>query len=113
MHAPPEHALLLAAIADELTGVREGIDHVEALVSRLVRRAPPEDRAEALTEAQALDALTQRLEALAGVLRMLGNGATPAESVSRISLADMAGRLRPAAGVQTSAAQDAGDLMLF
>ena len=59
MHAPPEHAELLVAVADELTRVREGIDHVEALVSRLVRRAPAEDRAEALTEAQALDALTQ------------------------------------------------------
>ena len=113
MHAPPEHAQLLAAVADELMRVREGIDHVEALVSRLVRRAPPEDRVEALTEAQALDALTQRLEALSGVLRMLGGGATPAESVSRISLADMAVRLRPAAGVQTAGASDSGDLMLF
>lgn len=113
MHAPPEHAELLAAVADELMRVREGIDHVEALVSRLVRRAPPEDRAEALTEAQALDALTQRLEALAGVLTMLGEGATPAESVSRISLADMAVRLRPAAGVQTAAPPDSGDLTLF
>ncbi len=59
MHAPPEHAELLVAVADELTRVREGIDHVEALVSRLVRRAPAEDRAEALTEAQALDALAE------------------------------------------------------
>lgn len=114
MHAPPEHAELLAAVADELMRVREGIDHVEALVSRLVRQAPKEDRAEAFTEAQALDALTQRLEALSNVLRMLGDGATPAESISTISLADMAVRLRPAAGVgQAAAPQDSGDLMLF
>ena len=113
MHAPPEHAELLVAVADELTRVREGIDHVEALVSALVRRAPPHERGEALTEAQALDALTQRLEALSGVLRMLGGGATPAEAVSRLALADMAGRLRPAAGVQAAAAPDPGDLMLF
>ena len=114
MHAPPEHAELLVAVADELTRVREGIDHVEALVSRLVRRAPAEDRAEALTEAQALDALTQRLEALSGVLRMLGGGASLSEAVSRLSLADMAGRLRPAAGEAPSApSADAGDLMLF
>ena len=39
MSAPPEHAELLAAVADELMGVREGIDDVEALVSR--RTAPP------------------------------------------------------------------------
>lgn len=103
MSAPPEHADLLAAVADELMLVREGIDGIEALVSDLVRRAPPEERPNALTHAQALDALTQRLEALSGVLRMLGGGASPSEAVSRLSLADMAGRLRPAAG----------DLMLF
>ncbi|MFN7108958.1 MAG: hypothetical protein ACK4MY_12100, partial [Brevundimonas sp.] len=68
----------------------------------------------ALTQAQALDALTQRLEALSGVLRMLGGGASPSEAVSRLSLADMAGRLRPAAGEAPSApSADAGDLMLF
>jgi hypothetical protein len=98
MSAPPEHADLLAAVADELMLVREGIDGIEALVSDLVRRAPPEERPNALTQAQALDALTQRLEALSGVLRMLGGGASPSEAVSRLSLADMAGRLRPAAG---------------
>ena len=113
MSAPPEHAELLAAVADELMRVREGIDAVEAMVSVLVRRAPPGERAEALTDAQALDALTQRLEALSGVLRMLGGGATPAEAVSRLALADMAGRLRPAAGVQASVPPASGDLMLF
>ena len=30
MHAPPEHAELLVAVADELTRVREGIDHVRS-----------------------------------------------------------------------------------
>jgi hypothetical protein len=113
MSAPPEHAELLAAVADELMGVREGIDDVEALVSRLVRLAPPEDRPSALTQAQALDALTQRLEALSGVLRMLSGGASPAEAVSRLSLADMAGRLRPAAGEATSSLAASGDLTLF
>lgn len=113
MSAPPEHAELLAAVADELMRVREGIDGVEALVSVLVRRAPAKERAEALIEAQALDALTQRLEALSGVLRMLGGGATSAEAVGRLALADMAGRLRPAAGVPASAPPASGDLMLF
>ena len=114
MSAPPEHADLLAAVADELMLVREGIDGIEALVRDLVRRAPPEERPNALTQAQALDALTQRLEALSGVLRMLGGGASPSEAVSRLSLADMAGRLRPAAGEHRPASTaDAGDLMLF
>ena len=44
MSAPPEHADLLAAVADELMLIREGIDGIEALVSDLVRRAPPEER---------------------------------------------------------------------
>lgn len=113
MSAPPEHAELLAAVADELMGVREGIDHVEALVSRLVPLAAEKDKAEALTDAQSLDALTQRLEALAGVLRMISGGASPAESVARLGLADMASRLRPAAGMQPAAPAPSGDVMLF
>ena len=48
MSAPPEHADLLAAVADELMLVREGIDGIEALVSDLVRRAPLEERPNAL-----------------------------------------------------------------
>jgi hypothetical protein len=113
MSAPTEHAQLLAAVADELMRVREGMDAVEGLVSVLVRRAPANERAEALAEAQALDALSQRLEALSGVLRMVGAGVTPDEAVSRLTLADMAGRLRPAAGVKASAPPASGDLMLF
>jgi hypothetical protein len=45
---------------------------------------------------------------------MLGGGASPSEAVSRLSLADMAGRLRPAAGEhRPQSTADAGDLMLF
>ncbi|WP_292021958.1 MULTISPECIES: hypothetical protein [unclassified Brevundimonas] len=114
MSAPPEHADLLAAVADELMLVRQGIDGIEALVSDLVRRALPEERSNALTQAQALDALTQRVEALSSVLRMLSGGASPSEAVSRLSLADMAGRLRPAAGEHRPISNaDDGDLMLF
>jgi len=113
MSAPPEHAELLAAVADELMGVREGIDDVEVLVSRLIRLVAPEDRPAALTQAQALDALTQRLEALSGVLRMLSGGASPAEAVGRLGLADMAGRLRPAAGEPPPSPAASGDLTLF
>ena len=114
MSAPSDHADLLAAVSDELMRVRQGVDGIEALVGDLVRHAPPDERSHALTQAQALDALTQRVEALSGVLRMLSGGASPSEAVSRLSLADMAGRLRPAAGEHRPASTaDAGDLMLF
>ena len=74
----------------------------------------PEERSNALTQAQALDALIQRVEALSDVLRMLGGGASPSDAVSRLSLSDVAGRLRPAAGEHRPAsAADAGDLTLF
>lgn len=110
----PEHARLLVAVADELMRVRRDVDGVEALVGDLVRHAPAQDRPAALIQAQALDALNQRLEALSGVLRSLGDGASPAEAVSRLPLADMAGRLRPAAdAAPTSNAVNAGDLTLF
>lgn len=113
MSAPSEHAELLAAVADELVGVREGMHDVEALVSRLVRLAAAEDRPATLTQAQALDALTQRMEALSGVLRKLSGGASPAEAVSGVALTDMAGRLRPMADEATSSAVMPGDLALF
>ena len=110
----PEHARLLVAVADELMRVRRDVDGVEALLSDLVRHAPAQDRPAALIQAQALDALNQRLEALSGVLRRLGAGAGPAEAVSRLPLADLAGRLRPAADAASpSNAVDAGDLTLF
>ena len=114
MSLPSDHARLLEAVADELAQVRQELDGVETLVGDLTRHAPSQDRPRILTEAQSLDVLIQRVEALSGVLRMLGGGASPSEAVSRLSLADMAGRLRPAAGEQRQAATaDAGDLMLF
>lgn len=113
MGAPPEHADLLAAVADELMSVREGVDEIEGLVSRLVPLAAPADRPAALTQAQALDALTQRLEALSGVLRRLSGGASPAEAVTRLPLADLADRLRPAAGEPAPTPAASGDLTLF
>lgn len=113
MGPSPGHAELLTAIAGELMSVREEIDGIETLVSDLVRRAAPEERAGVLTQAQVLDVLTQRLEALSGVLRMLGGGAGPAEAVDRLPLADMAERLRPAAGEETAPSHASGDLMLF
>ncbi|RZJ98003.1 MAG: hypothetical protein EON88_01620 [Brevundimonas sp.] len=112
---PADAPSLLAALAAEIGDVRAGVDRMSALVSDLVRRLPVEDRAEALTDAQALDVLIQRLDAVAGVLHGLSDGQTSADAVSSVLLADVARRLtddapRPAAG---SPPTTAGDLLLF
>ena len=49
MAPSPGHAELLTAVAGELISVREQIAGIETLVSDLVRRAAPEERAGILT----------------------------------------------------------------
>lgn len=108
---PADASSLLAALAAEIGDVRSGVDRVSGLLSDLVRRLPVEHRAEALTDAQALDVLIQRLDAVSGVLNGLASGQTSADAVSTVLLADMAGRLN---GHQPArASSDAGDLHLF
>ena len=106
---------LLAALAAEIGDVRSGVDRMSALVSDLVRRLPVEDRAEALTDAQALDVLIQRLDAVAGVLHGLSDGQTSADAVSSVLLADVAGRLggQSASRAATLSPAPSGDLLLF
>jgi hypothetical protein len=112
---PADAPSLLAALAAEIGDVRTGVDRVSGLLTDLVRRLPAEHRAEALTDAQALDVLIQRLDAVAGVLDGLASGQTSADAVSGVLLADMAGRLngREASRAPSAPADDAGDLHLF
>ena len=93
MSLPSDHARLLEAVADELAQVRQQLDGVETLVGDLTRHAPSQDRPRVLTEAQSLDVLIQRVEALSGVLRSLGAGVTPARAVAGVTLTDLAARL--------------------
>ena len=113
MSLPSDHARLLEAVADELAQVRQQLDGVETLVGDLTRHAPSQDRPRVLTEAQSLDVLIQRVEALSGVLRSLGAGVTPARAVAGVTLTDLAARLSLAEGEPTAAAANAGDLLLF
>ncbi|WP_420470575.1 hypothetical protein [Brevundimonas sp. FT23042] len=108
---PADTPSLLAALAAEIGDVRSGVDRVSGLLTDLVRRLPVEHRAEALTDAQALDVLIQRLDAVAGVLNGLASGQTSTDAVSSVLLADMAGRLN---GHDAARPPDgAGDLHLF
>lgn len=112
---PADAPSLLAALATEIGDVRMGVDRVSGLLSDLVRRLPPEHRAEALTDAQALDVLIQRLDAVAGVLHGLSSGQSSADAVSAVLLADMAERLNgeTPARAPASPAAASGDLLLF
>lgn len=102
---------LMAALAAEIGDVRAGVDRMSALVSDLVRRLPVEDRAEALTDAQALDVLIQRLDAVAGVLHGLSDGQTPIAAVAGVRLTDVADRLQGQTPPRAPAGS--GDLLLF
>jgi len=113
MSLPSDHARLLEAVADELAQVRQQLDGVETLVGDLTRHAPSQDRPRILTEAQSLDVLIQRVEALSGVLRSLGAGVTPARAVAGVTLTDLAARLNPVDGEPPAPAANAGDLLLF
>ena len=113
MNLPSDHARLLEAVADELAQVRQELDGVETLVGDLTRHAPSQDRPRILTEAQSLDVLIQKVEALSGVLRSLGAGVAPARADAGVTLTDLAARLNLAEGESTVPAANAGDLLLF
>src|SRR5690606_38520379 len=110
-------APLMAAVADELAAVRHGVEAVAGLVAELVASSSGEARDRALTEAQALDLASQRLDALSGLIRALGAGATPEQAVGALTLSDMAQRLGTPIDRPSSPAPDAasasGNLLLF
>lgn len=109
----PDDARLLAALSDELSGAREDVQAVEVLIALLIRQVPAEQRGDAVVQAQMLDALNQRLDALAAVLRALSQGVPAGEALDRLPLADLAARLRPASDLRTEPAPASGDLTLF
>ncbi len=108
-------ASLMAALAVELDDVRTGVDRISLLVSELVGRLPVQDRAKVLTDAQAADALTQRLDAVAGVLHGLSDGESTGDALSRVLLADLVARLRAHVDADSvpHTPVTSGDLLLF
>ena len=113
MTTPVDHAALLTAVAEELARARRDMAGIEALVGRLAAHAPAEVRGQALTEAQAADALAQTLDALSIVVRRLGEGATPDGAVAALPLADLAARLGADAEPHASQPSSSGELLLF
>lgn len=107
---------MFAAYATELADIGRGIEGLSNMVSDHVRQCAPADRPAALRDAQAIDVLTQRLDAMRALSVALSHGEPVEEALGVIPLADLANRLRSAVLSPSSIAAptaDAGDLMLF
>jgi len=107
---------MFQAFSVELATMGEGVEGLAGLVSDHVRQAPAEARPRALIQAQALDELTQRLDAMRSLAVVLARGEPVEAALDVVPLADLADRLR---GVVLLSAPEvrvrpvAGDLMLF
>lgn len=119
VHSPA----LLTALAREMDVAGDLCGQLEVLVSRLIE-ANVGDKALIMSEAQAVDALTQHLSALAGFIRgLLEDGLATegayllAAGLERIPLASLANRIATevykAPIEEKIAAEVAGDLELF
>lgn len=113
-------AAALQALAVETVRAGEMCERLGDLVERLVRTCEGEELKIVMQEAQAIDALTQHLAALAAFAGRLSDGAqgvvAPAEALRAVPLADLAARLSAVCRGEAGAAQSgvrAGDLDLF
>lgn len=113
---PAQNAALLRALSRELADMTRTVEGLEDLVLAHARLAAPADRADVLVQAQGVDSLGQRLQALRQLTECLADG-RPVESVlDAIPLADMADQLRRALGREAGDVMPraaAGDLALF
>lgn len=109
---------MFAAYAIELAEVGQGIEALSAMVSDHVRQCAPGARPAALRDAQAIDVLTQRLDAMRALAAALSQGEPVESALAVVPLADLASRLRsavlaPSAPSPAPAPAASGDLMLF
>lgn len=108
---------IIAAMAAETADVRDQLDDLAGLVADLVRALPEGDRVSALTRAQSMDALGQRLDALSGLLQVVAGGACLRTAITGLPLSDMARRLGRAGAdadvLAMTPVAASGDLILF
>lgn len=109
---------LMAALAAEFADMADGVEGLAALTTVLMQTADAATRPQALKQAQAIDALVQRCQALHAVSAGLSEGRALETVLAEVPLADLAVRLgghgapiRPTERPFHPA--DAGDLMLF
>lgn len=107
---------LLSGLASELASARATVEALAPLVAEHVRQAPIERRMALLVQAQSLDDLAQRLEALSGLTAAVAEGTPVPAALDAIPLAELADRLRRAAApgaVAAPAPAASGELVLF
>ncbi|MCS6627087.1 hypothetical protein N0B44_29655 [Roseibacterium beibuensis] len=114
--SPNPTPALLSGLADELSLMIPVVEGLSALVFDHALNVGPGDRPGVLTQAQAVDDLSQRLEALRDLVGALSRGVEAGAALDAMPLAAVADRLRAAAiggGPVPAGGTDAGDLLLF
>ena len=112
---------VMQAVAREARDLHGSAERLQAMAGVLIERAQVEANDPLVEEAQALDALAQKLDALSGFLARLACDAPPEwrldieRALAGVPLADLASRLRHAHGQAAPAAPfaPAGDCELF
>ena len=109
-------AQVLRAVALEMAALAQEAERLQALAGALMRDAAD---AAAVEDAQALDALTQRLSALAGFLARIGEDAPEdwrldiAPALAGVTLSDLAARIGHPVATSSQAVAPTGECELF
>lgn len=107
---------LLSALSTELAAMMETVESLSAVVADHARRSQGEARARTLVGAQAIDDLSQRLNALSGVTGAMARGDDPEIALAGVRLTDLSLRLRGVVSTTVPSSVPrpvAGDLTLF
>lgn len=116
--SPAQTTAFLSALSSEFGAMTRTVDGLSGLVMEHARQVAPGARPEVLVQAQAVDALSQALDALRGLTESLARGEGFETALDAVLLADLSTRLRQALPTSAPPSQPvagpaAGDLMLF
>lgn len=115
--AAAEERSLLSGLSQELALMVPIVEGLSGLVMDHAIQADAAARPRILAQAQAVDDLNQRLQALVDLTRAVAAGTAPEAALDAVRLADVAARLRLASAGERSQpatpARGSGDLMLF
>ena len=110
---------VMDAMAVEARDLHQSAERLQWMAGTLLEKASIAADDPLILEAQALDALSQKLDALSGFLARLSEGAPPewrldiADALSAVPLADLAKRLCRDQAAEVEAYAPSGDCELF